>query len=109
MIKIGQTTCVRDMRTAYVGKKLSMVQITGLVNGLLGQHIDGLTSSGYTRGEAIRLLNTINNMWCGKVDSGGNFAGRYPRNLLQDYGVLNFGKETTDRSEGKKVKVFPVI
>lgn len=109
MIKVGQQTCVRDMRTAYIGKKLSMVEIAGLVNWLLGQHIAGLMNQGYTRCDAIRLLNTINNMWCGKVDSSGNFSGRYPRNLLQDYGVLNFGKESSALFEGKKVKVFPVV
>ena len=66
-------------------------------------------SGAWNTATAINWLNSQNNMWCGKVDSCGNFAGRYPRNLLQDYGVLNFGKESSAIIDGKKTKVFPVI
>jgi hypothetical protein len=112
MIIVARTiNAVQDIRRMYSGKGIALTssQIMDVTNGLLSAHIGQMVDSGaWNTATAINWLNSQNTMWKGKVDSSGKFSGKYARAFLQDNGVLNFGKETTDRSSGVKQKVYPV-
>jgi hypothetical protein len=112
MIIVARTiNAVQDIRRLYSGKGIALTsgQIMDVTNGLLSAHIGQMVDSGaWNTATAINWLNSQNTMWQGKVDASGKFSGKYARAFLQDNGILEFGKKTTDRSGGVRQDVYPV-